>query len=67
MLLQSTIKNLIKYIESRIILNQNDIDLIKKYLVSEEVSLQNNFFKSWKRRTIYLFSKYPNRKRLSKY
>ncbi len=41
-------KNLINYIQSRSTLTQNDIDLIKKYFVSEEIPAQTNLLKSGK-------------------
>lgn len=41
-------KNLINYIQSRIILNQNEIDLIKKHFVSEEIPAQTNLLKAGK-------------------
>ena len=41
-------ENLINYIQSRITLTQNDIDLIKKYFVSEEIPAQTNLLKAGK-------------------
>jgi len=41
-------KNLINYIQSRITLTQNDIDLIKKHFVSEEIPAQTNLLKAGK-------------------
>ena len=41
-------ENLINYIQSRITLTQNDIDLIKKYSVSEEIPAQTNLLKAGK-------------------
>ncbi|WP_299148378.1 Crp/Fnr family transcriptional regulator [uncultured Dokdonia sp.] len=41
-------ENLINYIQSRVPLTQNYIDLIKKYFVSEEVPAQTNFLKAGK-------------------
>ncbi|ADV50473.1 putative transcriptional regulator, Crp/Fnr family [Cellulophaga algicola DSM 14237] len=50
-------ENLIKYIESRIALTQNDIDLIKKHFVEEEVSVQTNLLNAGKvERYIYFLS-----------
>ncbi|KJD36521.1 Crp/Fnr family transcriptional regulator [Tamlana sedimentorum] len=41
-------ENLINYIQSRITLTQNEIDLIKKYLVFEEIPAQTNLLKAGK-------------------
>lgn len=41
-------ENLINYIQSRITLTQNDIDLIKKHFVSEEIPAQTNLLKAGK-------------------
>ena len=41
-------ENLINYIKSRITLTQNEIDLIKKHFVSEEILAQTNLLKSGK-------------------
>src|SRR5688572_7527363 len=50
-------KNLLRYIQSRISLTQNDIDLIKKYFVYEEISAQTNLLKAGKvERYIYFLS-----------
>ena len=39
-------KNLINYIQSRIVLAQNEIDLIKEHFVSEEIPAQTNLLKA---------------------
>lgn len=39
-------ENLIKYIQSKITISKNDINLIEKYFVSEEVPAQNNILKA---------------------
>jgi len=41
-------ESLINYIQSRITLTQNDIDLIKKYFISEEISAQTNLLEAGK-------------------
>ncbi|WP_405376718.1 Crp/Fnr family transcriptional regulator [Nonlabens sp. Asnod3-A02] len=41
-------ENLINYIQSRVLLTQKDIDLIKKYFVSEEVSAKTNLLEAGK-------------------
>ncbi len=41
-------ENLINYIQSRITLTQNDIDLIKKYFVSEQTPAQTNLLEAGK-------------------
>lgn len=41
-------KNLINYIQSRIILTENEIDLIKKHFVTEEIPAQTNLLKAGK-------------------
>jgi len=41
-------ENLINYIQSRITLTQKDIDLIKKYFVSEKISAQTNLLEAGK-------------------
>lgn len=41
-------ENLINYIQSRVSLTQNDIDLIKKHFVSEEIPTQTNLLKAGK-------------------
>ena len=39
-------ENLINYIKSRLNINQNDIDLMKKYFINEEVSAQTSLLKA---------------------
>ena len=39
-------ENLITYIQSRITLTQDEIDLIKKYFVDEEIPAQTNLLKA---------------------
>ena len=39
-------QNLINYIQARITLTQNEIDLIKKHLVTEEIPAQTNLLKA---------------------
>ncbi|SOE20022.1 cAMP-binding domain of CRP or a regulatory subunit of cAMP-dependent protein kinases [Spirosomataceae bacterium TFI 002] len=47
-------ENLIKYIQSRITLSQSDIDLVKKYFVSENIPAQTSVLKAGKvERNIY--------------
>tara|TARA_R110002051_G_C8699821_1_gene494223 strand:+ start:262 stop:831 length:570 start_codon:yes stop_codon:yes gene_type:complete len=41
-------ENLIKYIQSKITLSQNEIDLIKNHFISEEISAQTNLLEAGK-------------------
>lgn len=41
-------ENIINYMQSRITLTQSDIDLLKKYFVSEKIPAQTNILKSGK-------------------
>jgi len=50
-------ENLIKYIQSKTTLTQNDIDLIKRYFISEEVPAQTNLLEAGKvERYIYFLN-----------
>ncbi|MFQ3182709.1 MAG: CRP-like cAMP-binding protein, partial [Polaribacter sp.] len=46
--LQNKMENLINYIQSRVTLTQNDIDLIKKHFFSEEIPAQTNLLEAGK-------------------
>lgn len=56
--LQNHMENIVKYIQSRIFLTQNDIDLLKKHFISENVLAQSHLLKAGKvERYIYFISK----------